>query len=153
LAYIRIVTLFPATERGDNYRVWGPSEPQGLENVSWRLTVEKVAEGRFSILLDGRRKGETGDFTPVIMGEVTPGVDDLSSKGTLNLLYDNANAIEADPCRTGTISVDWDGSLAGRRNVKVTWDQFINACENEQFLDVTYDYTQEEDYSGTFEFR
>jgi hypothetical protein len=35
LAYPSIIALFPPSERGENFRVWGPSEPKGLERVSW----------------------------------------------------------------------------------------------------------------------
>jgi len=154
LGWIRLVTLFPPSERGEDYRVWGPTEPEGLENVSWRLTVRRITEGRYELTLDGRPKGSTSDadFLPVLAGEVTPGPGGgIDSTGTLNLLFDNSNTLQSDPCRTGTIRVDWDAS-GGERVVDVAWDQFVNTCEGNEFLDVTYHYAEAEDASGSFEF-
>jgi len=155
LGTLRWITLFPATERGDDYRIWGPSEPQGLEAFSWRLRMDKISDNRFSFELDGRAKGltEEADFITVVTGEVTPGDGEHKSEGTFSLLFDNANTLGSERCTTGTVNVAWD-ALTDVRTVNVVWNNFERTCpgEEEKILNASYDYSENADKSGTFAF-
>jgi hypothetical protein len=154
LAYPALISLLPPTEKGEGFRVWGPSEPQGLEKISWRMRMDKISADRFSFKLEGRPKGSTDEaaFLPVMTGEVTPhATDRLKSKGTLKLLFDNSFALDSDPCNTGTIDVVWDAQSTTRA-VQVIWTDYENKCEDDKLENATYEYTEAPDKAGTFEF-
>jgi hypothetical protein len=155
LAYPAIISLYPPTTRGDGFRVWGPSEPRGLERVSWRMRIDQASPTEFTYRLEGRPKGSADEaaFLPVMTGTVTPGADRLKSKGTMTLLFDNSYALEADLCRKGAADIAWDAQ-GSSRTVDVTWRNFENICrgEEERIDDATYRYTEAADQSGTFSF-
>lgn len=153
LTWLKLITLFPPSERGETYRVWGPSEPKGLEDVSYRFRVDQVSETLYSFKLEGRSKGETEEsaFKTVISGEVTPDSSNpLKSSGQLELLFTNHKDVSITECRSGTIKVDWD-TTTETRVVGVQWDGFVD-CQQKEVPNSTYHYTQAADASGTFEF-
>ena len=153
LGTLDFITAWPATTSGEDYRIWGPSEPKGLEKNSWRLVVKKIDENRFSFSLEGRSKESTSedDFLPTLIGEVTPGATKGTGVGSLQLLFDNSYELESDLCSQGIIRLDWDNTGTDRV-VDVYWEDYVNLCDEDAINDAEYHYIQHEDYAGSFEF-
>ncbi|MDX9720738.1 MAG: hypothetical protein RBU37_08315 [Myxococcota bacterium] len=153
LTWLSLIALMPPTDSGENYRVWGPTEPKGLEKFSWKMRVDKLSDTRFAFTLDARPKGSTadGDFLSIIAGEVTPGDGETGGVGTLTLHYDNSKTLGVEPCNDGIVEVDWDASTSTRK-VDVRWIDFVNTCDQTELPDANYHYEQAEDASGVFEF-
>lgn len=142
-----IVATEPTVEE-DNLRVWGPSEPRGLERKSWRFTVEKTGEGTFEYKLDGRNRGEEAeeDFKTVWSGVAHPGEDNAGT-GTLNLHFDN----DDDDCSVGTAIVDYDVS-GELRFVDIDFDGVRNSCEDDEAKAQSYHYAEDLEGAGDFLF-
>jgi len=136
------------TESGDDFRVWGPSEPQGLEDTSYRLTVTRASEGVFDFVLDARPKGTTeeADFKAIWEGQARP-VDDETGSGELAIRFDN----DRDDCSTGTANVSWTRS-ADLRTVDIAFDGVDNTCDLDEGFADSYSYSEAADGSGDFHF-
>ncbi len=150
---IEHIVAYPATVSEENRRVWGPSEPRGLERNSFRFTAERVEEGHFLYSLDARPKDATSDddWQVVFDGEAFA-VEGTKGHGTLNLYFDTMHELNGDPL-VGTAIVLYDTTLAdGRREVDVSFDNFANTNNNDEPTIATYHYGENGDDSGDFEF-
>lgn len=147
------IVALPPTESDENRRVWGPSEPRGLERNAFRFTAERVDEGHFVYKLEARPKAATAeeDFLVVFDGESFPAADSKGT-GTLNLYFDTMHELNGDPL-VGTAVVVYDTTLAeGRREVDVTFEDFANTANGDEPTAATYHYGENGDASGDFEF-
>lgn len=150
----RIVRM-PPTVSEENFRQWGPSEPQGLERNSFRFTAERVEEGHFVYSLEARPKDseDDADWKVAFDGDAYPAEGNVGN-GTLVLHFDTMNELN-DDCTVGTATVDYDANAAdgARRAVDVTFDAVANVCNDEDVTFATYHYSEDkEDGSGDFEF-
>ena len=151
MALLETISLLPPTEVGDDYRVWGPSEPQGLEAVAWRMRVDKRAEGHFGFVLEGAPKANPSAFQAVVSGEHFPGAQRPRGRGSMTLHFDHYRAVSQDPCRDGRVQVAWEAT-AELRSVEVSWEAYVDTCRDVTLTDTTYAYEQAADHSGTFLF-
>mgnify|MGYP007011824552 CR=1 FL=1 len=150
LLTLRTIVQLPPTRVERNVRIWGPTEPRGLEPVSWRLMLTEGEPGRFVIELAGRPKDSPADtpWTPIISGESSLHGDALSSVGTLVLDFDAHRSINPGEVRQGAISVAWDTTRANR-GVDVAWMGFVDEWRH-PFPDATYAYEEAPSGAGTF---
>jgi hypothetical protein len=153
---IGAITSKPATTREENKRIWGPSEPEGLERISWRFTVERdqpdTNPDHYIFQLEGREKGSDveEDFKKIYDGEVELN-EDLKALGSIKVDFDAHRELKPDACEEGAIVIDFDGQ-AEPRQLTVSFMQTANTCVNEVPKDATYQYTEAEDASGTLLF-
>lgn len=142
----------PPTVSEENRRVWGPSEPRGLERNAFKFTAERVAEGQFLYALEARPKdGGDDEWRVVFDGEAFP-AEGSKGTGTLTLHFDTMNELNGDPL-VGTAVVVYDTTLPdGRREVDVSFDNFANTNNDEQRTIASYHYGENGDSSGDFEF-
>lgn len=100
------------TEIGEGKAVWGPYPADGLEPVSWRLTVTRIEEHHYRYVLDGRPKASTSDadFLPVLDGDGYGKRSELHGDGSFVVNLDNAKRL--DPSRherdSGTLRIEHD---------------------------------------------
>lgn len=143
-----IVSTEPTVEE-ENLRVWGPSEPQGLERMSYRFTVEKTAENTFEYVLDARPRGSEAeeDFRAVWSGVAHPAAETVGT-GTLNLHFDN----DDDDCSVGTAVVTYDAQV-DLRTVDINFDGVDNTCDGDEggYLQ-SYHYSEDSEAAGNFLF-
>lgn len=147
------IVALPPTVSEENRRVWGPSQPRGLERNSFMFTAERVVPGRFLYKLEVRPKDapEDTDWLVAFDGEAFP-AEGSKGTGTLNLYFDTMHELNDDPL-IGTAVVVYDTTLAeGRREVDVTFDGVANTNHNEEPRIATYRYGENADASGDFEF-
>jgi hypothetical protein len=146
------ILALPPTTVDENVAVWGPSEPRGLERISYRFTVERVEEGHFTYHLDARKKGETSEdaFIEVFNGEAFPGDDD-DGTGTLNYHLGSILSLDDNSCLTGEINVAYDASSEPRA-LDVHFEQVANLCNDEELKDADYLYLENDDKSGQMDF-
>lgn len=150
------IVEMPATEQDEAHAVWGPSEPKGLERLSYRFTVTKVGENDFTYALDARLKGETDDaaFVTFLSGTAQPGDEDNKGTGTMTV---NAGARrgllnEEGDCQNGTIEVAYDVT-AEPRSLQVDFVEWLDTCDADaRAANATYTYTETADGAGTLDF-
>lgn len=142
----------PPTVKEENLRVWGPSEPRGLEDVSYKFTVERTADNEYTYKLEGRPKGAGDDAFVVIWdGVAYPGEDNVGT-GVLNLHFGNARSLKPSDCLEGDAEVVYDVTNPELRTVDVTFTDVANACNDEEPTLATYHYSEAADGSGDFQF-
>lgn len=147
-----LIVQHPPTVREENVRVWGPSEPRGLEDTSYKFTVELTGENEYSYKLEGKPKGSEDDAFVVIWdGVAYPGEDNVGT-GVLNLHFSNARALKPSDCTVGDAEVTYDATNPERRTVDVAFDGVANACNDEAPTIATYHYSEASDGSGDFQF-
>jgi hypothetical protein len=94
LVLVKTIVSFPPTTVTVDSATWGPWTG-ALDPVTWRLTVTRVAQGKYDYVLAGRARGDlTGNFIPVLSGSHTPAVGPLG------------RPIEG--FGTGDFTLDWD---------------------------------------------
>lgn len=153
---LEAIVDMPPTEQDETKAVWGPSEPKGLERISYRFTVEAVGEGDYAYHLDARPKGATAeeDFVVLLDGTAQPG-DDNKGTGTMNAYVGARRGLlpEGEDCESGVIRVAYDASSEPKA-LAVDFEQFLNTCEDEdgEPADAHYDYTETADGAGTLDF-
>jgi hypothetical protein len=145
----------PASVSEENFRQWGPSEPQGLERNSFKFTAERVEEGHFVYALEARPKDseDDADWKVVYGGDAFPAEGNVGS-GVLTLHFDTMNELN-DECTVGTATVTYDANANDGldRMVDVDFDGVANECDGEERTIATYHYSEnKEDGSGDFEF-
>lgn len=152
----------PTSQEGDTY-VWGPSEPNGLERISYKFTANKIEEGHYTFQLEGRPKGSSndGDWKVIYDGDVTRGeANPRRGHGTLNLYFDNSQALEQKTCGNGNRDV-LEGRAAIRfaadaepKTLDVDFVDFRNTCDGESVTrqPAQYRYTEATDGAGNFQF-
>lgn len=146
-----IVSL-PPTESDENRRVWGPSEPRGLERNSFRFTAVRVAADQFQYVLEGRPKDATEEEDWLVLFDGEAFIENEKGKGTLNLYFDSSHVLGDDP-HVGTASVVYDTTLPDdRREVNVIFDQFANTANGDAPTAAIYHYAENGDASGELEF-
>lgn len=100
------------TELAEGKAVWGPYPAEGLEPVSWRLTVTRIEEHHYRYVLDGRPKASTSeaDFLTVLDGDGYAKVSEHHGDGAFVVNLENAKRL--DPSRhardTGTVRIEHD---------------------------------------------
>ncbi len=150
---IEAILGMPPTTLDEDQAVWGPSEPRGLERLSYRFTVNRVEEGHYTYKLESRLKENTeeSDFVIVFDGEAFPGDDDRGT-GTLNWhLGSRRNLVIADCDLIGEIHVEYDTTTEPRM-LDVVFEGVADECKGEEPTDAHYIYTEAEDASGTMDF-
>lgn len=150
---IEAILGMPPTTIDEDQAVWGPSEPRGLERLSYRFTVDRVAEGHFTYKLEARLKENTeeSDFVIVFDGEAFPGDDDRGT-GTLNWhLGSRRNLVISDCDLIGEIHVEYDTTTEPRM-LDVVFEGVADECKGEEPTDAHYIYTEAEDASGSMDF-
>lgn len=150
---IEAIIAMPPTTIEDDSAVWGPSEPRGLERLSYRFTVNRIEEGHFTYKLEARLKENTeeSDFVIVFDGEAFPGEDDRGT-GTLNYhLGSRRNLVLAQCDLIGEIHVEYDTTTEPRM-LDVVLEGVADECQGEEPTDAHYIYTEAEDASGSMDF-
>ena len=100
------------TEIGEGKAVWGPYPADGLEPVSWRLTVTRVGEHHYRYVLDGRPKASESDadFLTVLDGDGYGRKSEQHGDGSFSVNLDNAKRL--DPSRhendAGSVRIQHD---------------------------------------------
>ena len=140
----------PPTTQTDNTAVWGPSQPQGLERLSFQLTVVKVADDDFTYQLEARKKGDTGAFTQVFSGEAHPGDNDKGT-GTLTYHLGSVRSLDDSSCLLGDIDVAYDAA-SEPRTLDVRFHAVADTCQNQRPTDAHYTYIENADKSGSMDF-
>lgn len=98
------------TEVTEGKAVWGPYPAEGLDPVSWRLTVTRIGEHHYRYVLDGRPKASTSeaDFLTVLDGDGYGKQSEQHGDGSFIVNLDNAK--ELDPSRhrddSGTLRIE-----------------------------------------------
>jgi hypothetical protein len=148
-AIMHAIVQQPATTSEEDRRVWGPSEPEGLERLSYRFTVTRIDENTYDYVLDARLKDQTeeSDFLSIWSGTAHPG-DGTEKSGNLDIFLDNNN----DECNTGAAHVKY-AIDAESRQVDVDFDELANLCDDEDRIIAHYFYQEMADASGTFQFK
>jgi hypothetical protein len=149
---IEEILRHPPTSVEDDVAVWGPSEPRGLERLSFRFTVERLDEEHFAYRLEARLKGETSEeaFVEVFAGETLPG-DDNDGTGTLVYHLGSLRSLGAEPCLTGDIEIAYDAA-SEPRTLDVVFTETANECAGERPTNARYAYAENEDKSGLMDF-
>ena len=161
LGLSRAISLQQPTKHEGNTFIWGPSQPQGLERISWRFTAEKLAERHWQFWLEGRPKasGDEADFKRVYEGDVTRAEGQRRGHGTLALFFDHSQELEGKVCGNGNRDV-----LEGRadvvfasdaepRTVAVDFSEFRNRCDDGAVREPAhYRYSEATDGAGDFQF-
>jgi hypothetical protein len=152
---IDFIVDHPPTTIEENQAVWGPSEPRGLERLSFKFTVNKLEEQHFTYALEARLKGAADDepFTEVFSGEAFPN-DDNDGHGSLTYRLGslrNLDPVAEDACLTGDIDVTYDAG-AEPRTLDVVFTQVANLCNEERLTDAHYVYSEALDASGLMDF-
>ncbi|MCC6647230.1 MAG: hypothetical protein IT374_16860 [Polyangiaceae bacterium] len=126
LGSVWFVAHSPPTTLTEEEAIWGPgSEP--LHPAEYRLRVSKVAEATYDWAWEGRPKGTSGDFRPVVTGRGYADRDARHGTGAFTIDFDAAN--ELDPARlraddeSGVVVIEYDirGApiLGGPRDITV----------------------------------
>jgi hypothetical protein len=144
---------------GMNSRTWGPYTPGGLDPLTYRQVVTKLADKHFTFSIEARLKSESSDaaFVALLDGEITKGKDPDTGKGTMTLHFDNRRKLLPDTCEQGTIAFAFDNTQPLAVN-DVMFHQFANAnpmnklCKSETPTDAMYHYDQTSDGAGDFVF-
>ena len=150
---IEAILAMPPTTLDEDQAVWGPSEPKGLERLSYRFTVNRIEEGHFSYKLEARLKENTeeSDFVIVFDGEALPGDDDRGT-GTLNYHLGSRRNLMISQCDLiGEIHVQYDTTTEPRM-LDVVLNGVADECKGEDPTDAHYIYTESPDASGTMDF-
>lgn len=162
LNLVRDISRAPPTRKDGDTRTWGPSEPSGLERISWRFVATKLDDGHYSFKLEGRPKGGSEeDFRIVLDGDITRGGNSASrGHGTLNLYFDKSQELEQKVCGNGNRDV-----LEGRatvnfvadadpKSVNVEFVDFRNKCDGDSVSRqmAKYVYVEASDGAGNFQF-
>lgn len=150
---IEAILAMPPTTMDDDQAVWGPSEPRGLERLSYRFTVNRVEEGHYTYKLEARLKENTeeSDFVIVFDGEAFPGEDDRGT-GTLNYHLGSRRNLMIEQCDLiGEIHVEYDTTTEPRM-LDVVLEGVADECKGEDPADAHYIYTEAADASGTMDF-
>ncbi len=156
---LRLVTLFPSTTATINSRTWGPHTPGGLDPLTYRLVVVKLADGHFSYSLDARLRASTSatDFVSFIDGDVTRARIG-QGHGTMTLHFDNRRRLLPDSCEDGLITAAFSNDTAAGFTNYVTLSAFANAnprnllCHTDKAVDETYHFAQDQAGRGNFRF-
>lgn len=146
-----IIAQQPPTTVDDDTAVWGPSEPRGLERLSFRFTVLRIEEGHFSYLLEARARDDDGDFTEVFTGEAFPNGNN-DGHGTLSYNLGSLRGLAGgEACLTGIIDVSYDAA-AEPRSLDVVFTQVADECARERPSNAHYVYAENLDHSGQMDF-
>lgn len=131
------------TELAEGKAVWGPYPADGLEPVSWRITVTRIEEHHYRYVLEGRPKASTSerDFLTVLDGDGYGRRSDHHGDGSFVIDLDNAKRL--DPSRhdgdSGTVRIEHDLPRDISRHLGAL-PRFITADvtpEGRQWLSVT----------------
>lgn len=148
---IDLIVAHPPTTLDETTAVWGPSEPRGLERLSYRFTVVKIEEAHFTYVLEARLKDDTGDFTEIFTGEAFPN-EDNDGHGTLSYNLGSLRGLDGDAaCLTGVIDVAYDAASEPRA-LDVEFTQVADECAGERPTNAHYVYAESADHSGQMDF-
>ena len=151
LKVLETIVGYPATEVHEDHAVWGPWNGT-LDPITYKLIVEKLDEGHYRYVLQGKPRLE-GDsaFVDLIGGETE--VDDAAGilRGTIGYDLDAAHALDPhEHPATGRIAATWDAG-ANPRQVEAAFEDFTDRDSDGPFS-ATYRYRENRDGSGSFEF-
>lgn len=147
------------TSQTQNSRTWGPHTPGGLDPLTYRAVVTRVAPLEYTFAIEARARGSQSDadFLPLLDGEITLGGSPGTGKGNMSLHFDNGRALRPAQCEQGTVSYVFDDTQP-LATLDVIFDRFANAnprglgCGSETPHDATYHYDRGGDGSGSFVF-
>jgi hypothetical protein len=159
LGIVALITVHPSTSQTANSRTWGPSTPGGLDPLTYRLVVTKLATKHFSFSLEARPRASTSDadFLAMFDGEVTEGAVSGTGKGTMSLHFDNRRMLVPTQCENGTVSFVFDDTGSPVTN-DVTLADFGNAnaanpiCGHDAPAQASYHFQQATGGAGMFTF-
>lgn len=106
LSWVDGVRALPPTERGEDYRIWGPHIADEDANLYWRVSIERVEPGRFEWAF-GIRSGASGEWVEFFSGDYLAGFDPSESQGSFLYDLDTLSAAGASD-EAGTIAVEYD---------------------------------------------
>jgi hypothetical protein len=156
---LRLITLQAPTSRTDDSRTWGPWTAGGLDPITYKLVVRKLATAHFGFSLEAssRLADDPTQFLPLIDGEVTRGSKMGTGHGTMVVHFDNRRTLVPDACETGTLAFTFDN--AGDTVVNdVILTGFANdndksiLCQRERATDATYHFEQDRAGAGSLLF-
>jgi hypothetical protein len=151
---IEAITRLPATTTdGETFATWGPSDPQGLERNSFRLTVTKISETQYDYVLAARPKGATeeSDFVSIIDGTSFPAADS-DGTGTLDIHWGALRSLDDAECLVGELHSAYDATVEPR-TLLVTFTEVQDGCRDEAPpTNADYAYSEYQDGAGTLDF-
>jgi len=161
LTLVKTVTNYPPTSVAMDTAVWGPyTDP--LSPNTWRLTVNRVAAGKFHYVLEGKAKtaDDTG-YVTVLSGNHN--LSDPTAHRRLNvpdygdgdflLDWNAAQTLPEHDANVGTAAFTYSRvSLTSPVTIDVTFTQ-VKDDDTGMLIDVGYAYTATPGQGGTFDFK
>jgi hypothetical protein len=155
LILVHAVVQYPPTTIDGNVYTWGPGSG-ALDPAEWRLVVTETDAGEYDWQLDGRSKTQLGaEFETLVAGHAIPGDEPHRGRGSFLLDFDAAERVDPiDNQLRGTVSVEYD--LENRDGTAATLAMVIDSVQagpnGEQPVHFEYDYAEQRDGSGDFQF-
>jgi hypothetical protein len=160
LVLVKTIVGFPPTTVSADSATWGPWTG-ALEPVTWKLTVNRVAQGKYAYVLAGRARGDiTGPFTPVLSGNHNPAVDGRGrpmegfGEGDFVLDWDARRTLPMpDDDNVGRVTYHYARpDVAGAVVVNAEFRQVRDKDRPGQLVDLSYRYSSVNATGGSMEF-
>ncbi|MSP61869.1 MAG: hypothetical protein EXR72_16355 [Myxococcales bacterium] len=159
IGLVHTIVHQPSTRATATSRTWGPWTPGGLDPLTYRVVVTKLAAGQFSFSIEGRARASKsdGDYLPFLDGMANRGLTAGTGKGTMTLHFDNARKLRPESCEQGTIAFAFDNTQAAA-TLDVMFHAFANRnpqnklCKDETPTEAVYHYDRTEGGAGNFVF-
>ena len=152
-----VVLAVPPTSLKDDTAVWGPFSG-GLDPVTWKVTVTRVADHQFQWRFQGRpRRQPSGAFVTVLSGTHTAAADangdqiggfgdgsftiDLDARATLPL---------PSPRQVGSASYSYSRQPGATTTVSAQFRQVLD--DHDRRVDIDYAYTRKAGQGGSVDF-
>ena len=153
LILVHTIVQFPPTTVDGNTYTWGPgSDP--LDPADYRLVVTDNLNGTYNWSLDGKSKLDANaQFLTALSGVAVEG--DTPHRGSGEFTLDFNAMREIDPIEHadsegGTVTVVYD--LENTDGTAASLSMHIDGIENGEALVADYDYSENQDGSGDFQF-
>jgi hypothetical protein len=160
LALVKAVVAHRPTSISANGAVWGPWKGGPLDPLTYKVTVDKLADHQFAYKFEGRGKAnDTGAFVTILSGTHTAAVDGAGDplegfgKGTFTLDWDARATLPAPGPEVGKATYVYS-RLSATAAVEVD-AQFRKVKDNErpgQLVDLDYLYRATPGAGGSMEF-
>jgi len=160
LGIVDVVTLYPPSERQDDFRRWGPWEDQekAFQLEVYRTTTS--SRSQYSYEMHGKRIGDS-EWRVLLSGELLEGNTASAGRGKLFLDLDAISSIDPASQDKDRFSVDYDTRSNGLsfdliiRSSSVSLSSAVTKqIRNEQFMSADilarYSYLETENGAGHF---
>jgi hypothetical protein len=152
-----IVLAVPPTSLTADAAVWGPFAA-GLDPVTWKVTVTKVAEHQFQWRFEGRpRLDPTARFVTVLSGTHTAAADGNGDNipgfgdGSFTIDWDaRATLPLPDPRQVGMASYSYSRQSGAATTVSAQFRQVLD--DKDRRVDIDYAYHRQAGQGGSVDF-